>query len=1387
MADRWMLHRAGIINVYQYSEETLHFAGGRLLLRGVNGSGKSTAMNMLLPFLLDADTRRIDAAGEQSSVLRSWMLTGRDDPQPSGYLWIEFARPVSQSTGHESTGRQPQYLVCGCGIRANRSTERVSTWWFVTDRRPGIDLALVENRVPLSVDALRASIGAHRVFAQDQRAGYRNEVRARLFGGADIDQHIRLLHVVRNPRVGDRIDVELPEHLNGALPQLSDAALDDAAQPLEDLEEHRGNVEDLTRTAETLTALGAVYQSYAQGELRRRSDDVLARFEQVRRDRRAETEARAGAAQATAALARAQSAQQAVKATRNRLELEIQALLAQPAYREGQQLDDLRGRVNAMAAAVTRAEAALDRGERRQHEAATAAERAEATVGNDLQHVGEDLGDLAGATATARLPAPPDRPDSPPVAAQLDLEPTRRGVSTVRSAAQQAKAKAGEMHASLDAIDTQAAEVRSAERALLQADRATETAAEAFQQARTAFDQAILRWHQALNAWADEVDQLEKAPEEGQGAVPQLERSLFDVASLHRGGDLVERALDEAVAAHITAHDRHLARLDARHRAETAETVRLQIILEELLQRREPEPPAQWWQRSPRRVTLAELVDFSPELGEGERAGLEAAMEAAGLLGAEVGADASLTLPTGELLAVAGIPVDAPLTALLSVSVPTDGDPERYRGLTPAAVAAVLATVSTHLTARPDATASTAVSVDGSFRIGALQGRHHKAVAEHIGVTARRAALDRTRAEAQRQLETAAAALAATDNALATARAHRQRAELVRGQRPPAREANRAGQRSEVAEARLGDARERRATCSALLAQAEETHTNLAADAYRLAARLALPPDRQGLRQIEAVLGEVAGLCHRLDSRLDNLARSHRHWVTADEFWQRSTFELDAARAELEQRRGEHQPQAMRLATLEDSIGADYAELLASLDLSRHEHTEATNLAEETERTVTNAITAEANTRSRAAALAAELQRVEAACVATLTPLRRALDLPSFLAAAVQPAPVAPAPAPAAATATGESAGDPDSSTERAMAEIRQPVPETAEGARALALAVLNGVALPVRADVNAERVRQSLRQRRDQLGAGWDAEDHQPDESLPLVVEVTGPLIGARIPLPDAAGAVRDQLHQQASLLTAKQDQALRNLLQGLVAREVSDKMQAARELVDLMNKRLATVTTAHGIGASLRWRRRDDLDQELSTTIDLLAKPPDLRTAEEDRALAAALSTRIDRARQNEPEAPYRSLIAAVLDYRAWHTMSVLILRTGDTPKLLSRRTALSEGEKKLVSYLPLFAAVAASCDALAAQEPAAPRFVLLDDAFAKVSEDNHPRLFGLLVQLDLDFIATSERLWGTHATVPELAITEVLRDAELNVIVLEHSRWNGAVLSTPTDIPV
>ena len=193
---RWRLNRAGIVNVYQYENEVLRFGGGRLLLRGVNGSGKSTAMNMLLPFLLTARLGRIDAAGEQSGMLKSWMLNGRDDPQPVGYLWIEFER-------------RGDFLVCGCGIKASKSSDTVTTWWFITSKRPGIDFRLVEQNVPLPAEGLRAALNGDQVFNHRQRRDYRAEVERCLFDGASIDQHIGLINVVRSPRVGDRIAAAL--------------------------------------------------------------------------------------------------------------------------------------------------------------------------------------------------------------------------------------------------------------------------------------------------------------------------------------------------------------------------------------------------------------------------------------------------------------------------------------------------------------------------------------------------------------------------------------------------------------------------------------------------------------------------------------------------------------------------------------------------------------------------------------------------------------------------------------------------------------------------------------------------------------------------------------------------------------------------------------------------------------------------------------------------------------------------------------------------------------------------------------------------------------------------------------------------------------------------
>ena len=82
--------------------------------------------------------------------------------------------------------------------------------------------------------------------------------------GVDPGAYFRLLHQVRNPRVGDRIDTELPRRLREALPPVPEDAVHDAAQPLEDLEDHRRNVTALTQTDQALGSVLGTYRHYAR-------------------------------------------------------------------------------------------------------------------------------------------------------------------------------------------------------------------------------------------------------------------------------------------------------------------------------------------------------------------------------------------------------------------------------------------------------------------------------------------------------------------------------------------------------------------------------------------------------------------------------------------------------------------------------------------------------------------------------------------------------------------------------------------------------------------------------------------------------------------------------------------------------------------------------------------------------------------------------------------------------------------------------------------------------------------------------------------------------------------------------------------------------------------
>ena len=1345
--DRWRLSRAGIVNVYQYENDILRFGGGRLLLRGVNGSGKSTAMNMLLPFLLTAHQGRIDAAGEQTGILKSWMLNGRDDAQPVGYLWIEFER----------AGR---FLVCGCGIKANRQSDTVKTWWFITSKRPGIDLRLVEaGGLPLSATRLRAAVEPDEVFGERHRRDYRRVIEQRLFGGAPVRRHLRLIDRVRTPRVGDRIDLDLPAHLVDALPQLSEQALLEAASPLDDLEEHRRNVAELERTSGAIRGLLDVYRSYCLTELRERVATGREGLDGLRRRARDEKATHRAAAEAASKVEQLDVAIGGLEDETRRLRSEIAALEESRVYHSGRELDALRDLVSNL---TDQHESALGRVAGCRKRVETEAQRVQQARGRsraDVDRLNETLSKASERSERTKVGA---RPLGPVEVPEIELagiaasKPT--GDFPTADLARQVAATDGAIlrrQSDIAAVEVVRGDFDTAEQRLSAAKSehaVAESAARRMAERlakRTRLLATIRReWADKIRLWASEVRPL--VSESGVAAPTVLvwAEDRVDEDPLPTGDHEETHALLLAEVDSLAEHRQGaMAEIEQRLSLERAVVEEARALVAELMERTRLDPPPLGWQIAGK-YCLADLLDFAPDLDEAQQVGIEAALESSGLLSARLIDSTTAELASGELVAILTSGVPRPLSDYLTVRIPDRLVGELDEGL----VAKLLDSISWDITSD----AANVIAVDGSFRLGSLRGRHSKRRAEFIGAEARREALDRARTEALERLSMARSVVTRSEAELAERESTLDQVRQHRSSIPATGGIVRAEAEAEAASVDSSSAEAEKAEALALLAEADRASTSAWDTLLREATTLSLPTDRNGLDSVRSELRELESNLESCRERLGVVKRSVSHWRDAVGRWHGATEELHAERLASEEVGTRLRVGRTRLATIEKSIGREYEAVVAERDRCKKDLTNVDVRLSTTRRERDRAVDLRAESQAAARAATAGRLDAEQRCDGLRSSLTEVLATPGLLGS------------------VGES-DDSEAITARSTGSdgLREML-------RAVERLLPDGPAEATRAD----GVRQSLRRRRDSLGAGWDAEARRPNPALPLLIEVTGPL--GKAPLADSVRVVSRQHQQMSSLLDRKQSDALRGLLQGRIAGEIAEKIHGAGRLVELMNQRLRPVTTAHQVGVRLRWRRSPELDQVTARMVDLLSKRPDLRTEEEEIELRHALSERLDEARAHEPDAAYRELIAETLDYKKWFEMSVMVRRSGGRETKLSRRTPLSEGEKKLVTYLPLFAAVAASYDALAEQNslpdgssPGIARFVLLDDAFAKVSEDNHPALFGLLVELDLDFVATSERLWGTHPELPELAITEVVRDAGLGVILLDHFRWQGRAL--------
>ncbi|MDP9401951.1 MAG: hypothetical protein M3P85_01155, partial [Actinomycetota bacterium] len=291
-------------------------------------------------------------------------------------------------------------------------------------------------------------------------------------------------------------------------------------------------------------------------------------------------------------------------------------------------------------------------------------------------------------------------------------------------------------------------------------------------------------------------------------------------------------------------------------------------------------------------------------------------------------------------------------------------------------------------------------------------------------------------------------------------------------------------------------------------------------------------------------------------------------------------------------------------------------------------------------------------------------------------------------------------------------------------------------------------------------------------LAGGYDtAIDEQDGVKVVHVADDTG-----RQPLAMVAARLSDEADAARARLAAREREVLERFLLRELADEVRSKLLDAHDLVAGTNRTLARVHTSHGKGAHLDWKLRDDASGPAAVAARLLVD--ELRDEAGDGELRDALLALIDTERAADPTAGYEQHLRAALDYRTWHrfTVKVTDIAHPGTARTLSNRLGLSQGEQRVLSYLALFAAAASHFEAIARETPTAPRLLLLDDAFAKVDEPTHGHLLGLLVDLGLDFVLTSERMWGCFPSVPSLEIYEAVRDPAHPGVALVHFRWDG-----------
>jgi len=1357
--ERWQPLRIGLVELFHYDSEEFWFRDGHLLLRGNNGTGKSKVLSLTLPFLLDAQLKpsRLEPDGDSGKRM-AWNLLMNSYDRRIGYAWIEFGRLTKDGT--------PQFLSLGAGLSAAAARPQVDAWFFILEDPDGgrlnRDLWLTSPlRVVLTKERLRDLLrGRGQVF--EAARDYRRAVDERLFqlGVRRYDALMDTLIQLRQPQLSKRPDeTALSNALSEALPPLAPELLGDVAEALGQLEEDHRQLDEFQALARAVERFEQRYRVYAGTQSRRQAR--LLRQAQTEFDNasRARNEAQARLEQAQADEERTRVRHDEAETTFKRARARLDALRLDPAMQDARSLEHAQNEAARRGEAQRSASAAVEEALRRLTRAREDVARVEQRADRAQRLLSERRREIASHATAAGLAG---AHDASPVAAldiaalvalaQSDFDGAnaalrvavarrREGIALLRRRRDDVD-KAEREHAEHRRVrDERRHDLESAEERRARADAAVD------EQGRNLVD----AWERHLAG----LVQLTVAPEDGSRTLA----ALAAWASVMDGDNPARRLLQAAQQLAALRLAERAATLDARRHALDVEVGALEDERGRLEAGSDPPPPLPYTRAPDARearkgAPLWQLVDFREPVTGAQRAGLEAALEAAGLLDAWVSPDGCVQAGDGGTLLHDTQLVTRPhLPSSLADWLVPAGPPD---SAVPADLVAQL--LSSIACADADVIGAEAwVALDGRFRLGSLAGAWSKPAAAHVGQVARAASRARRLAEIATRL---------TQILDERAELQARLEELVRDRRlaedewrgAPTDDALRAAhlmaaaaaREVQVARVRLVEAEGRRQEAERALGLACERLTQDAADLHLPESAEALLGVETALDSYRDALGQLAQAGDEVRLAAPELQRSRIREGEAREDAEASHERLGMACTESEEA-------AARLETLRNAIGAKVDDLLRQL-------TEAA-AATETSETALGDARADVQAAAEVRAVARE-QASSASATLQLRGEARSLAVAKWQQFA----------------ATGLLAA--------AIPDVELPdthVPWTIDPALTLSRRAEQALSALKDDDETWSRVQKQLNEEFAELQRALSALGHQAVADVGdwgLVVHI---VYQNRPECPDRLSArLADEIAQRTELLTAKEREVLENHLQAEIATAIQRLVQNAEAQRDAINRELHKRPTSTGVRFRLVWQ---PLSEEEGAPVGLeaarkrlLNTSADLWSAEDRGVVGAMLQRCILAERERADSLGGGSLVdqlAAALDYRRWHRFRVERWQDGQWRKLSG---PASSGERALGLTVPLFAAVASFYGHGALMS--APRLMLLDEAFAGIDDAARAHCMGLIREFDLDFVLTSEREWACYAELPGVAICQLQRREGIDAVFVSRWSWDGRARTLDAD---